>query len=74
MREPNDREKSLLLEVLAIFVGITASFWVEEWREERQDTETFHRILGEVYYNLIFDDAGFVANATNNNPALQSPV
>ena len=42
-------------EIIAIFLGISASFWVDDWREERQDTETFNRILGEVYYNVILE-------------------
>jgi len=30
-----------LLEVLAIFIGITLSFLVNEWREEKQNREEF---------------------------------
>lgn len=58
------------LEILAIFIGITASFWVEEWREERQDTETFHRLLGEIYFNVMMDEVAMANAAANNNLAL----
>ncbi|MFO7586840.1 MAG: hypothetical protein R6X22_02100 [Gemmatimonadota bacterium] len=61
----------LLLEFAVIFIGITASFWVEEWREERQDRGTFHRILGEIYYDVILDESQLSGAAVANNLALQ---
>lgn len=64
------RSGRLVLEILAIFIGITASFWVEEWREERQDTEIFHRLLGEIYFNLMMDQEAMVSVAAQNNLAL----
>lgn len=65
------RWRLLLLEIAAIFLGITASFWVDEWREERQDTDTFHRILGEIYYNVILDGSVMTGLAAGNNQQLQ---
>ena len=65
------RWRLLLLEIAAIFIGITASFWVDEWREERQDTDTFHRILGEIYYNVILDESAMTGLAASNSQALQ---
>ena len=65
------RWRLLLLEIAAIFIGITASFWVEEWREERQDTATFHRILGEIYYDIILDESVMTGLAATNNQQLQ---
>ena len=44
------RLPSLLLEVFAIFLGISASFVVEEWRQDRQDIETFEHYLESIYY------------------------
>lgn len=44
------RLPSLLLEVFAIFLGISASFVVEEWRQNRQDIETFEHFLEAIYY------------------------
>jgi hypothetical protein len=45
------RLPSLLLEVFAIFLGISASFVVEEWRQDRQDVETFEHFLEAIYYD-----------------------
>lgn len=64
------RWRLLLLELVVIIIGITASFWVDEWREVRQDTETFHRILGEIYYDVRVDEASLVGWAAANNEAL----
>lgn len=44
------RLPSLVLEVFAIFLGISASFVVEEWRQNRQDIETFEHFLEAIYY------------------------
>ena len=44
------RLPSLMLEVFAIFLGISASFVVEEWRQNRQDVETFEHYLEAIYY------------------------
>jgi hypothetical protein len=60
----------ILTEVAVVFIGITASFWVDDWREKRQDTETFHRILGEIYYDLRIDDSITRGLAADNNRAL----
>jgi hypothetical protein len=43
---------------------------VEDWRAQRQDTETFHRILGEIYYDLRIDESLLTGFAANNNRAL----
>jgi hypothetical protein len=45
------RLPSLALEVCAIFLGISASFVVEEWRQDRQDIETFEHFLEAIYYD-----------------------
>jgi hypothetical protein len=45
------RLPSLLLEVFAIFLGISASFVVEEWRQDQQDLETFEHFLEAIYYD-----------------------
>ena len=65
------RWRQLLLEMLVIFIGITASFWVDDWREERQDTATFHRILGEIYYDIILDESMMTGSAAINNQQVQ---
>ena len=60
---------TMLLELIVIVIGISASFWVDEWREKKQDTETFNRIIGEVYYGLALDDYPLAFDATRNNKA-----
>lgn len=40
----------LMLDVFAVFLGISASFVVEEWRQDRQDIETFDHFLEAIYY------------------------
>ena len=45
------RFNSLLLEIFAIFLGISASFAVEEWRQGRQDQATFEHYLEGIYYD-----------------------
>ena len=69
--KPKRRWRLLLLEIAAIFIGITASFWVDEWREQRQDTETFHRILGEIYYDITLDESVMTGWAATNNLRLE---
>ena len=59
-------------EVIAIVVGITLSFMVDEWREERQNWEKEKVILKEIYnerkadslmlsYNLQIHKNGFAS-------------
>jgi hypothetical protein len=71
VERPGRRWRVLAVELVVIFIGITASFWVDEWREQRQDTETFHRILGEIYYDAILDESGLAGMAAFNNLALR---
>jgi hypothetical protein len=61
------RLRSLLLEVIAIFLGITASFAVEEWREERQENETFQRYLEAIYYDVMLEQVSLTYAVYNNN-------
>jgi hypothetical protein len=61
------RFQSLLLEVFAIFLGITASFAVEEWRERRQDNETFRRYLEAIYYDVMREQANLRYAVYSNN-------
>lgn len=45
------RIQSFLLEILAIFIGISGSFLVDEWRQQRQAEAEFERGLAEVYFD-----------------------
>ena len=57
----------LFLEAAVIFAGITSSFWIEEWRQNREDVDTYHHLLEEIYYNSVFDQGSVpIAIATNN--------
>jgi hypothetical protein len=69
-RETRNRRGPLLLALAVIFIGITASFWVDEWREERQDQENFHPILGEICYDGILDASQLSGTAVANNTVL----
>lgn len=51
------RFQALLLEVFAIFLGISASFAVEEWRESRQEQENFERYLHAIYFDALREEA-----------------
>ena len=52
-----NRFNSLLLEVFAIFLGISASFAIEEWREDRQEKENFERYLHAIYFDALREEA-----------------
>ncbi|MDX1499162.1 MAG: hypothetical protein R3176_04665 [Woeseiaceae bacterium] len=41
-----------LLEVLAVFIGITASLLIDDWRQQRIDYETLDRELRALHYEL----------------------
>jgi len=47
--------KGFFLDVLAIFIGITTSFWVEEMRSDRQRQDSLNEIIGEIRANLLTD-------------------
>ena len=59
--------RTLGLEIVAIFIGITASFWVEEWREERADYEILDYALEAIYYDSLRDQAWIRWEISNNN-------
>lgn len=61
------RLNSLLLEVFAIFLGITASFALEEWRQQRQDLETFEHYLEGIYYDAARERANTRRSIYINN-------
>lgn len=51
------RFQALMLEVFAIFLGITASFAVDEWREDRQARADFERYLQAIYFDALREEA-----------------
>lgn len=50
-----DTLRKYLGEVVAIFIGISISFWFEEWREDRKDREMEQKILQNLKANLMQD-------------------
>ncbi len=44
-----------LLEILAVFIGITASLFVDDWRQRQQDKEILDHLLEETHYNALQD-------------------
>ena len=64
----------LFLEALVIFAGITGSFWIEEWRQNREDLDTFHHLLEEIYYNAAIDESRIPLGIADNNLALKNAI
>lgn len=56
---------NFLLEIIAIFIGITASFWVENYRENLSKKDVREDIIEELYLNLELDSirAGYVSDS-----------
>ena len=44
-----------LLEILAVFIGITASLFIDDWRQRAQDREVLDHLLQETHYNALQD-------------------
>jgi hypothetical protein len=51
--------KKYLYEVVAIFLGISISFWFDKWREDRKDRELEQKILQNLKENLVQDSLVF---------------
>jgi hypothetical protein len=64
----------LFLEALVIFAGITGSFWIEEWRQNREDLDTYHHLLEEIYYNAVIDESRIPLGIADNNLALKNAI
>jgi hypothetical protein len=58
-QQPSKKFKDILIqylfEIIVIFVGISISFWFDEWRENRKDREMERKHLIDVKNNLIQD-------------------
>jgi len=64
----------LLLEAAVIFAGITSSFWMEEWRQQRGDQETYRHLLEEIYYNTAIAEGELPISIAANNLALKDAL
>ena len=64
----------LFLEAVVIFAGISASFWMEEWRQNREDLDTYHHLLEEIYYNAVIDESRLPLAIADNNLAIKNAL
>jgi len=64
----------LFLEAAVIFAGITSSFWIEEWRQNREDLDVCHHLLEEIYYNAVIDESRIPLGIADNNLALKNAI
>ncbi len=64
----------LFLEAVVIFAGISASFWMEEWRQNREDLDTYHHLLEEIYYNAVIDESRLPLSIADNNLAIKNAL
>jgi len=46
---------TFMLEVMAVFIGITASLFVDDWRSEREGVATLEHLLVEIHQNAMND-------------------
>lgn len=60
-----DALKKYASEVVVIFIGISISFWFDEWRGNRKDRETEQKILQNLKENLAQDT--FLLGKTSQN-------
>lgn len=44
-----------LLEIIIVFVGISISLYIDDWREEKDNREREAVYLEELYYDLTYD-------------------
>lgn len=62
-----DTLKKYASEVIVIFIGISISFWFDEWRENRKNREMEHKILQNLKDNLAQDTLLLGKTARNVN-------
>ena len=48
-----------LLEILAVFIGITASLFIDDWRQRAQDREILDHLYEETHFGALQDLAAF---------------
>ena len=62
------------LEILAIFIGITGSLLVDDWRQRQQDREVLEHLLQATHYNALQDDALLEQMISGISDAMQSSL
>ena len=68
----SDFLRKSLAEIIVIFVGISASFWFDEWREGRKDREMERKILINLKENLAQDTLILTAYVKGGNDFTRS--
>jgi hypothetical protein len=63
-----------MLEVLAVFVGITASLFIDDWRKHQQDREILDHLLEETHYNALQDRAALGIMLSLGNAVLEDAL
>lgn len=63
-----------LLEILAVFIGITGSLFVDNWRSEQAEREVLDNLLQETHYNALQDQSTIQRLMSFNNASLQSSM
>ncbi len=63
-----------LLEIAAVFVGITASLFVDDWRQQRVDREILDSVIEEIHFNAVTNNAHLNLLFLWNMQALDSAI
>jgi len=63
-----------LLEIIAVFIGITASLVIDDWRENQQDQKILDHLLQATHYNALQDRAVLQQSIAGNSEALRSAL
>ncbi len=63
-----------MLEIAAVFIGITGSLLVDNWRQQQADYETLDRELSSLFFNLSRSSSQFDVNMAADTDALEANV
>ena len=63
-----------MLEVLAVFIGITASLFVDDWRQRQQDRDILDHLMEATHYSAMQDDTILRINLGLGNVALEDSL
>ena len=63
-----------MLEIAAVFIGITGSLLVDNWRQQQADYETLDRELSSLFFNLSRSSSLFAVNMAADTDALEANV
>lgn len=63
-----------ILEILAVFIGITASLFIDDWRHRKADYETLDHFLEEIHHNAIVQSSQLHISLLLNQLAVQRAI